>query len=116
LFLEDSGFPRIFLVRQGFGCNLAVSSPFLYSLFYSMSFPPNVYRILLNCILKLALKRLADEGREKSETKNEINEHSVNCAQSQDLPSFRDNLLLKVHLRLPQNRAHDFCMPLSVGG
>jgi hypothetical protein len=69
LFLEDFEFPYIFLVRQGFGCNLAVSSPFLYSLVYSMSFPPNIYRILLNCILKLALKRIADEGREKSETK-----------------------------------------------
>jgi hypothetical protein len=75
LFLEDSGFPHIVLVWQGFGCNLTVSSPFLYSLFYSLSFPPNVYRILLNYILKLALKRHADKGREKSETKNEINEY-----------------------------------------
>jgi hypothetical protein len=64
LFPEDSGFPHIFLAQQGFGCNLSVSSPFLYNLFYSMSFPPNVYRILLYCILKLALKRHLNKGRE----------------------------------------------------
>ena len=35
LFLEESGFHGIFLVRQESGCNLAVSLPVLYSLFYS---------------------------------------------------------------------------------